>query len=258
MAQRGKVLRDTSNGKGLISSTGSQFEFELAGCWKSDVAPKVGMVVEFELNTEGQISSVIAIAENQLAKEQAELVMQAAKAKGMAALSDASARVGTSVLVAWGALVVAWFFLDMVTMNVGYGHKLGISFWNYLSIANGFSVGSDGGKGIYALLAILALAGPAISQFWKDSKAHLGNCLPFALMLGLALNAYISFKSKISSSYEAMGAFAGKDMANLASNMLDEALKSIHIGMGGYIAVAASAYLVFVGLRRFLIAKSQG
>lgn len=256
MAQRGKVLRDTSNGKGLISATGIQYEFALEGCWKSDVSPKVGMVVEFELNAEGNISSVSAVPENQLAKEQAELVMQAAKEKGMAALSNASARVGTPVLVAWGALAIAWFFLNMVNISMFTNNSQGITFWNYLSMANnGFEGGINSDKGIFALLAILALVGPAVSQFWKDSKSHLGNCLPLALMLGLALTAYITFHSKMSDAQKLFG--GNKYMENFASGMLAEVMKSVHIGMGGYVAVAASLYLAFVGMKRFLVAKAQ-
>jgi hypothetical protein len=263
MAQRGKVLRDTSNGKGLISANGTQYEFALEGGWKSDISPKVGMVVEFELNAEGNISSASAVPENQLAKEQAELVMKAAKEKGMAALSSASARVGTSVLVAWGALAIAWFFLDMVSISMGSNNSQGITFWSYLSMANnGFERGislimanQGGDKGIFALFAILALVGPALSQFWKDSKSHLGNCLPLALMLGLPLTAYISFHSKMSDAQKMFG--GNQDMEKFASEMLAEMMKSVHIGMGGYVAVAASLYLAFIGLKRFLVAKAQ-
>lgn len=253
--QRGKVLRDTNNGKGLISAAGTQYEFSLESCWKSDASPKVGMVVEFELNAEGNISSATSVPENQLAKEQAELVMQAAKEKGMAVLSSASARVGTSVLIAWGALAIAWFFLNMVNISMFTNSSQGFTFWNYLSMANnGFEGGSHGDKGIFALLAILALLGPAISQFWKDSKSHLGNCLPLALMLGMALTAYITFQSQMSAAQQMLG--GNKSLENFASGMLAEVMKSVHIGMGGYVAVAASLYLAFVGMKRFLVAKA--
>ena len=262
MAQRGKVLRDTSSGKGLVSSGGSQYEFSLEGCWKSEVAPKIGMVVDFELGHDGNINSISAVPENQLAKEQAELVMQAAKKQGMAVLSGASARVGKSVLVAWGALFIAWFFLNVLNITVLANTTVGVTFWNLLGVVNNTTGlqslgGNTGDKGIYALLAIVALAGPAVSQFWKDSKAHLGNCLPFILMLAIAVMIYFSLSNSASEAQKQMAAFGGAGMSNMVSQMMSEMLKSIHVGAGGIIAVIASAYLAAIGVKRFLVAKAQ-
>jgi hypothetical protein len=39
-------------------------------------------------------------------------------------------------------------------------------------------------------------------------------------------------------------------------NMMDQVLKAIHIGVGGYVAAAASAFLAFAGLKSFLSAKA--
>jgi hypothetical protein len=189
MKQRGKVLRDTGNGNGLISSEGKQFEFSLEKNWKSDIAPKVGIVVEFELDESGVIQSASAINESQLAKEQADIALKAAKEKGQALFKEASARLGTPVLVAWAAVAISWFFLSTVSISVTANNSVGITFWNLLGLLNNAANlayvgnGSSGDKGIYALLTIVAIAGPAISQFWKHPLSTLGNCLPLALML---------------------------------------------------------------------------
>lgn len=279
MAQRGKVLRDTSNGKGLISAAGTQYEFSLEGCWKSDVSPKVGMVVEFELNAESNICSASAVPENQLVKEQAELAMQAAKEKGMAMFSAASARIGTPVLVAWAALIIAWFFMKMFTFTAANNESLVVSqtFWQLLGLANVSSLidfmpllkaeGLD--KGIYAFLAIAVLTGPAISQFWKDSKAHLGNCLPLVFMLVIFAAVYFVLGDLLAAvikqqqdSAAQLSYWGGKAAAiPSASEAMAQGkakfLQQIHVGLGAYVALAASAYLAIIGLKRFLVAKAQ-
>ena len=87
MKKRGKVLRDTSAGPGLLMVEGQQYPFALEGVWKSEVAPRSGLVVVVEFDQGGQIVAIIAVPESQLAKEQAEAVMTVAKEKGAALAS---------------------------------------------------------------------------------------------------------------------------------------------------------------------------
>src|SRR5215467_7244725 len=81
MTKRGTVLRDTSTGPGLLSVDGNQHQFSLEGGWKSLDPPKPGMHVLVEFATDLTILSVIPIPESQIAREQAEAVMKAAKEK---------------------------------------------------------------------------------------------------------------------------------------------------------------------------------
>lgn len=256
---RGKILRDASNGNGLISSDGKQFEFSLEKNWKSDVTPKVGMVVEFELGASGEIQSSHAINENQLAKEQAELALAATREKGMALFNQASARVGTPVLVAWGLVAISWFFLNTISISLTSVSSVGVSFWDLLGILNNSTniayLGSrgTGDKGIFALLVIVALAGPAISQFWKNNLAHLGSCIPFVLMLIVTVMIYLSIRDTATSAAGLFGAASSDAMSNLISAVM----KAVHIGAGGAVAAIASGYLAFVGARKYLVAKAQ-
>ena len=189
MLHRGRILRDTTTGTGLISANGIQYEFKLEGMWKSDISPKQNMVVEFELDNKGSISSLSAVDETELAKEQAEKAMLAVKAKGLSTIIGISSTVGKPILVASGTLLASWFFLNTVNLNV-YNQNIGINFWNLLGLANSSggiegltSLANGGSKGIYGLLAIASLAGPFIYHFWKTNVAHLGNCLPLVTML---------------------------------------------------------------------------
>ena len=60
--KRGKVLRDTSQGSGLLIVEGQQFPFSLADLWKSPQPPKIGMIVEAEFNRHGKLVAIRAIA----------------------------------------------------------------------------------------------------------------------------------------------------------------------------------------------------
>lgn len=265
MKQRGRVIQEASNGKGIISSSGNQYEFEIAGMWKSDAAPKADMVVEIELDSAGKVCTVYAVSESDLAKEQAEKAMQAAKEKGAALYGELSSQFGKPVLAAVAALIVAWFFLDVITIKLTATNSLGISFWQLLGLVNSgenlsAQMGLNASKGIYGLLAVVALAGPFISRFWKDPKAHLGYCLPLALMLMVGLKIYFGIQDAAEQSQAELDALGSNPFGGMAramlGNMMDQVLKAIHIGVGGYVATAASAYLAFAGMKKFLAAKA--
>ncbi|MDR3055407.1 MAG: DUF4870 domain-containing protein [Zoogloeaceae bacterium] len=53
--KQGTVLRDGQNGKGLLSSQGEKYEFDLIEHWKSDAPPRVGMTIFFELDDAGKL-----------------------------------------------------------------------------------------------------------------------------------------------------------------------------------------------------------
>jgi hypothetical protein len=61
--KRGKVLRDTSAGPGLLIIEGQQYRFSLTDLWKSELPPKIGMIVEAEFNRDGQLIAIRAVAE---------------------------------------------------------------------------------------------------------------------------------------------------------------------------------------------------
>ena len=266
MKKRGRILRDASNGVGLISAEGNQYEFKLEGVWKSDIAPAQSMVVEFELDNTNNIISIIAVNENQLAKEQADKVIEALKGKSTAAFDDLTVRVGKPVLIATGSLFVSWFFLNIISIQVTESMKYGVTFWKILGIVNSSGVlnalqsGGGGDTGIYGFLGCIALAGPFISQFWKDPRAHLGNLLPLILMVFVAISIYMGIQDGMKSAGNIGAMFAGADAAKFAQNMANEmmlsVLKALHLGIGAYVSIAASAYLSMIGTRKYLAAKA--
>ncbi len=260
---RGKILRDTSTGIGIISAGGVQHEFRLEMVWKSDVAPTVNMVVDFELGADGKISSVTAIDDSTLAREQAEKAMLAMKEKGSAAFADVASRVGKPVLIAVAILTITWFFLAFIKYGPGSGTD--ITFWNLLGIANNsgnivqdLQYGTKIDKGIFGLLAIAALAGPFLFQFWKSPLAHLGNCLALLLIILTGIMVYVGIHDAGNAITSSANAWLGGSakVNELAQGMADEAVKaslnSIHIAVGGIAATISAIYLAGLGIIKYL------
>lgn len=255
MTKRGKVLRDTSAGPGLLSIDGNQHQFTLEGIWKSPDPPKPGMHVLIEFAPDLTIQSVIPIPESQVAKEQAEAVMNAAKEKGGVLVSAAVARFGLPLLVATGALLIAWFFLPAVSIQGMFG-KESLTFWQVLGFVNGGNSmesliqGRNGpSAGFYGFLAFVALAGPFLRFFWKDKRAALSALLPVVFMLFVAIMVRSTLHS-------AMGGTPDGPFAEVQRQAQEEMMRAISIGFGTYLGLLASLYLGAVGLKDFLLGRA--
>lgn len=262
MTQRGRVLRDTSAGPGLLAIDGKQYSFTLEGAWRSDVPPKSGMVVTVDLASDGTVRAVSAAPESQLAREQAELAIGAARARGSALAASMVARFGLPSLVALGALIVGWFFLATVSIKTPLGDT-SFTFWQVLglvhSAGNGFEAlaqnlggGGAGSTGIYGLVAILALVAPFVHHFWKDRRAVLGGLLPLAFML-LVL---FMVRHNLNSGFESAGSSGAGPFGDFARQARDEAMKAVSIGLGAYVSLLASVYFAGSAIRRFLVSRA--
>src|SRR5471032_339176 len=264
MKNRGKILRDTNAGPGLLTIEGVQHPFTLEAHWKSEIPPKVGMVVEVQLNA-GTLLTVTPVAESQLAKEQAELAMQAAKARGGELAARLTARFGVPTAVAMAALLPGWFVLNTVAIQVSSDYGVGRSFWKILAVVNSpaglmASLGGGGSNGIYGFLCIVALIAPLAPQVWNDKRAHLGGLLPLAFMLLVAVMVYLGISDSMKQAQGMAGAMGGAQAARMADSMggemLREAMRAISVGIGGYLSLVASLYLAGRGAIKFLAAKA--
>lgn len=254
MKKRGKVLRDPVAGPGLLMVEGIQYPFVLEGVWRSEAPPRIGLAVDVEFDTEGKITSIAAVPDSQIAKEQAEVALAAAKQKGGAIAASLVARFGLPNLIAIGLLIIGWFFLSAVSIESPFG-KLSFTFWQVLGFLNSsnmleaFGQGRGGpSAGFYGFLAIVSLAGPFVPYFWKDKRAALGGLLPllFMVMVGLMVRSSIN---------SALGPDTG-DMGGMFRQMREEAMKAISVGMGVYLSVLVSLYFAGTGLKQFLLAKA--
>ncbi len=257
MTKRGKILKDASYGPGLVWLDGQQFPFAMGSIWKSGVPPTAGMAVDVEFDADGNIAGICQVADSQIAKEQAEAVMNTAKEKGAAVLSSAVANFGVPLLVATGLQVVAWFFLSSVSIGALFG-KASFTFWQILGLMNAGDAwtvmmqGANGlSTGIYGFFAILALAGPFLRFVWKDRRASFGGLLPLLFLL------FVGFIIRSSVQSLTGGAAAGP-LAEVQRSAQDEVMKAITIGPGAYLSLLVSLYLAAVAAKQLLLARAAG
>jgi hypothetical protein len=257
MKKRGKILRDTGAGPGILMVEGRQYPFFLEEVWRSEEAPRVGMVTDVDFNDHDEVVAVTAVPESQLAREQAEIAMAAAKERGAALASGAVAKFGVPSLIAAAVLVIGWFMLPAASVEVPFGGNIHVTFWHILGLLNSGNIaasmatGTSPSSGIYGLLGVVAIAGPFVHHFWKDKRAVLGGLLPLVFMLLVALMVRSALDGAMGGGTEgAFGEFAREARA--------EAMKAISVGSGVYVALVASLYFAMVGAKKFLAGRAEG
>lgn len=265
MSKRGKILRDTSAGAGLLVIDGQQLPFALEGMWQSAEAPRTGMTVTAQLDEAGNIVTLAPVPDAQLAREQSQLMLEAARAKGGALAGGVVARLGMPMVIALALLAAAWFALNTVVVSVGPQFSIGLSLWKLLGVLNtpagvmsGLN-GAGGSAGLYGLAAVLALAAPAAPHFWKDRRAHLGALAPLLFMVLVALSFYQGIGSAMGEARAAAASFGGgggEMLAGLQQSMLREAMRAVSLGLGFYLAVAVSLYFAVKGFFNYLVARA--
>ncbi len=255
MIKRGKVLRDTTSGPGLLMIEGQQYRFSLEDVWKSEAPPKPGRVVDVELDACGKIQSITAVPDSQLVREQAE-ALALTRVKGPNLTTSLVPRIELSNLVAAGLLLVAWFFLTAIAVQVPFPGKDEFTFWQLLGLLNAGNISEllDGSRspntGFYGLAALVALTGPFIHHFWKDRRALLGGWLPllFMMIVGIAVRGSIQSALAVSN--------AGP-YTEAAKQARDQSMKAISLGPGTYLSILAGLYFAFASARAFLVSKGS-
>lgn len=261
MSERGRILRDTNAGPGLLTVEGKQYTFALEKMWLSEVPPKAGMLVDVTFNTANAVDSVQSVPENQIAREQAGQAVR----QGGAIARRIKAKFGLPTIVAFGILLLGWFFLSSVVVGRGT-IGIEITFWRLLGFVGkaqafsglDFATLTSASTGIYGLLAILCLAGPFLAFIWKDRRATLGGLMPLLFMLLVAVLLWSNLHHAAQQAREALGDLAGTTAA--AQKMADDAMTALmqqfQIGMGVYVSFAASCYFAFVGVKKYLVANA--
>ncbi len=255
MAKRGKVLRDPHAGPGLLIVEGRQYPFLMEDVWRSEVPPKPGLAVEVDLDSLDKVVGLTAVPESQIAKEQAEIALAAAKTRGVALAATIVAKVGLPRLVAAGLLLLSWSVLTAASLQLPFFGKLGFTFWQALGYLNaGPSVQvlerqANLTSGFWGFFAIVALAGPFLHQIWKDKRALLGGLLPLAFMLLVG----IAIRSSLQSS---LGALEGPYGA-LQRQAQNQMMNAFSWGFGTYVSIVLALYFAVTSAKEFLVARGN-
>lgn len=288
---RGRVLRDTASGEGLLSIDGRQYPFRLEGQWRSDHAPKADMTVDVDFDDAGAIAAVRAVDPAAVAREQAAklaahagvaakqagefagvaakqagiLARQAAaeiRAKGLPALTAYAQVIGIKTLVAMLLVLIGWFFLATVSVDF-FGNGATATFYDLMRVANNPQNGlatiarqSHAGAGFYGFLTIIALLAPLVPHLIKRRAMWLTYSAPAAWMLLVVLIGLWKVQSGISQAQRQFGGSGGSEFGGMAREFMKEAMDAVSIGAGLYLSVAAAAYLAYAGIKRYRAAKS--
>jgi hypothetical protein len=245
MKKRGKVLRDATAGSGLLMVDGQQYPFSIAELWRSEVAPKSGMVVEVEFEQYGKIRAIYAVADPQLGGGSRE----ATRRTNLGGLEIPS-------FAAAGVLILAWYFLSSISIQTPLG-RLDFTFWQILGYLNsGKSLetfmqpsGNAPGAGVYGFLALVAIAGSFLRQLWKDKHAALGGFLPLLFMAVVGVMVWSNVKSSL-------GGAATGALGAATKQMRDEAMAAASLGPGAYLSALVSAYCAAIARKQFLRANT--
>ena len=145
------------------------------------------MPVDVTFNDEGTPNAVNAVPESQLAKEQAHQALAGARQQGSALAGNIKSRFGFPLIAGELLLLIGWFFTT--SLAIADAH-VELNFWQLLGCIGNTRdfmavIGGEGSPsaGIFGILAIVALAGPLLTYFWKDRRAPLGALLPILLMV---------------------------------------------------------------------------
>ncbi|MGB5353983.1 MAG: hypothetical protein WBN32_10270 [Woeseia sp.] len=272
---RGRVLRDTAGGEGLLSIEGIQYPFRLEGMWRSDLAPKANMPVDVEFDDGGAIAAIRVVDTAAAAREQAakvaaqagvvakqagEVARQAAaefRAKGMPAVTAYAQVIGVRTLVAMALLFVGWFFLAVVSVDL-LGDRMSATYYDLMRVLNNPQHGlatiarqSRAGAGFYGFVTIAVLLAPLLPYLLKTRRSWLAHCAPATWMLLAVLIGGWKVNSSISEAQRQFGAFGGNELGGMARQFMKEALGAMSMGLGFYLSIAAAGYLAFVGLKRY-------
>lgn len=254
---RGKILRDTNNGQGILFLEGEQKPFTLEQHWRSPNPPKVGMLVDVVLDEDGQVLSVTEVSQAEVLKEQARkagAVLSSQGQAGFEALKEQASRASALIQEKGAAgagrellksgislpltlalvflLMLAWVAFALIKVKM-----LGVS----ISL-------SEGLKGFNAFLMWVVLLSPLISLVWRHPYAVLTKCIPAVYMLWQS----IASVREISRGMSMAGSMMGRRNADAAAGFLKE---FVSFGFGFYLSIAVVLALAALGIWEFLQAR---
>ena len=246
MAKRGRVLREPYTGPGLVMVEGRQYPLAQE-LWRSEVRARPGLAVNVDFDPNGNLSSITAIPESQMNREQ-EIVPPGGLALGTLAQEDAN--LGIALLVQFSAamlLLVSWCSLTAVSIHQPFSGTVEITFWQVLGYLNAgglrqvSEMAATPDAGVLGFAAILALAGPLVHFFSADRRAALGGLLPLGFILCIA---YVAYSNVRGSAYEPA-----------QTPFPREIFSGVSIGFGAYVFVSLAIYMAVLSAKQFMAAR---
>jgi hypothetical protein len=160
--------------------------------------------------------------------------------------------------VAIACVVCSWFLMNSLTTDLGF-LQIQFRFYDVLTLMHAprsILTGAGGGSakldawifGTVCVVAILAALAPLVSQ---RRIAWLGCAAPFALMAIVGAILYHELSQDLLADNGSFGN-TGSQFIRFANSLADKVgnvvTRQVHVGAGGYLALASSAVLAVKGL----------
>jgi hypothetical protein len=174
------------------------------------------------------------------------------------AIIPATRRPDWTVLVAVICVACSWFLMNSLTTDLGF-LQLQFRFYDVLTLMHAprsILTGADGDSsrldalifGAVCALAILAALAPLVSQ---RRIAWFGCVAPFALMAIVGAVLYHKLSQDLIADNGSFGD-RGSHIIRFANSLADKVgnvvTRQVHVGAGGYLALASTAVLAVKGL----------
>lgn len=262
---RGRILRDTNNGLGLLNLGGRQVPFSLEANWRGHIAPVVQMTVDVVLDGAGNAVTVVPVSDKDVAQEKLKAISGDLSKKlqdQMPMVKTYAHAIGIPVLIAMGFLLVSWIWLSIVTVRINASSSQSATMFDVLRLINtggnlqSFGNSYSGSSGIYGFICVLTMLAPAAPTFIRHRYITSAYFAPLLFLLILGFTAYMKLRSFAEVARESMGGFGGgAQMANIANAMMDQIFAAVSIGFGTYISLAAALFLAVHGGIKFLASR---
>lgn len=250
VTKRGRVLRDTNVGPGIVTVDAKQYTFTLEQMWLSDVPPRPGMVVDVAFDDAGAPSAVQAVPDSQLAREQAQQTLAGARRHGASLTGSLRSRFGLPVILTEALLLISFFMLPNLKMGNGFMER-SLSGWDTIGLDPATMATSS--HGILSLLA-LALFAPIAVPFLQKAWSRWLYAAPFAF----AVIAFASLSYEIENVGRAarqavggaFGAEAARGMGNPLAGLFSPAV-------GAFLVLICSIFLLTRAFRHIATPAAQ-
>lgn len=236
MVKRGRILRDTNIGAGMLTVEGVQYTFTLENMWRSDVPPRTGMTVDVQFNADGAPEAVHAVSEGQIAKELAQKTLSGALRQGETVGSGMKARFGVVLLVVEALLLISFFLLPNLLVGDAFRRRA-LTGWEAVGLDMATQMPND--HGLLSLLAIVCLFAPIAVPFLKIPLVRWLFIAPLSFVVIALITLYSQVQNVGRAASQGMGELLG---GAAARQMSHEITGMFTPSLGAYLVLICSVY----------------
>lgn len=237
MTVRGRVLRDTNAGPGLLAAGGKQYSFTLENMWQSELPPRLGMPVEIDFGAEGRPESVRMVPDTQVAQEQAAAALAEARRHGERLTDGLRSRFRIPTLLAESLMLLCFFLLLNLRMGNAF-NKRAVNGWDAIGLNPATTATND--HGLLSLLAVAGLLAPLAVPFVRHWWARWLYAGPLVFCAAAIASLWYEIDSVGRAAQQQIGAVFGAQAVRGIANPADGLF---HPAVGAFAVLLCAGYL---------------